>query len=82
MLKMCNFLLKPDDQRLQGFYNTDNDKVICACCGKEFNAKDPKEVDDIHIYNDWVDISDSVGGADELTDWSDQENDLWNWKDD
>lgn len=52
MLKMCNFLLKPDDQRLQGFYNTDNDKVICACCGKEFNAKDPKEVDDIHIYND------------------------------
>ena len=43
----------------------DNDclvKVICGCCG---GVLEPEDVEIIHVYENWVDLVDTILGSDE-----------------
>lgn len=63
LIKMCNFRDVSNNKRCQGFIDLHTNTIICACCGGTANAKDPNEVDDIQIYENWVDISNAIGGG-------------------
>lgn len=39
--------------------DTDNDYIICGCCGSIFHLDD---VESYSIYQTWVDISDEIMG--------------------
>lgn len=45
-----------------GIWNQDRDEIICGCCGATIESGDFVL---LHIYDEWLDISDEIYGDDD-----------------
>ena len=62
MLKQCKYYDMENDTIHGGIIDTDNNVLICACCGSIYPLSELDELDMVilKIYDEWVDFSDEI----------------------
>ena len=65
---MAKQIVFKDDQGIQGGILLDDGTIICACCGGEIpmDEREIFELEILHVYDHWVNLSDEIIGSDKI----------------